>query len=270
MQSRLAITSADSPLAQALVAALQAVGADIQTLSDAEQPACVLNLAIFNPDLQAANQATDAAIHYAQQQNLPCIHLSSYQVFSADKKHIHSEKDEPHPLTDQDRFWFDRELAVALLPQHIILRTSWLIASRGDNLLTRLLSAFMDGERVQVHRRLRGAPTSIDDLARVIWAVFKQIQCGAANWGVMHYCSSDHCSEEEFAEQILQYLIQYQLLTAEPSLQLVGDDDDEAPTSAVLACRRLRDNFGVQARSWRPNLLLLIKDWLAQRNLSSN
>ena len=269
MQSRLAITSADSPLAQALVAALQTAGVEIQTLSQSNQPVCILNLALLNQDLHLAQTTTDAAIQFAQQQNLPCIHLSNYQVFSADKKHIHSEKDEPHPLTDQDRFWFDRELAVALLPQHIILRTSWLIASKGDNLLTRLLSAFMDGERVQVHRRLRGAPTSIDDLARVIWAVFKQIQCGAANWGVMHYCSSDHCSEEEFAEQILQYLIQYQLLTAEPSLQLVGDDD-EALTSAVLACRRLRDNFGVQARSWRPNLLLLIKDWLAQRNLSSN
>lgn len=266
MQSCLAITTADTPMAQALVAALQAAGADVQHLLDAREPVCLLNLAIFNPDMQTANETTDSAIGYAQQQNIPCIHLSTYKVFSADKKHIHSEKDEPHPLTDQDVFWLDRELAMATLPQHIILRTSWLIGSRGDNLLTRLLSAFMHGERVQVHRRLRGAPTSIDDLARIILALVKQIQCGAANWGVMHYCSSDHCSEEEFAEQILQYLIQYQLLTAEPSLQLLGGDEDEPLASAVLACRRLRDNFGIQARSWRPNLLLLIKDWLAQRN----
>lgn len=267
---RLLVTRLPSPFAHSLFESLLHLASpniEIQLLDDSveQQATCVLNLAIFNDDHLQAVADTQLAVNFCQKMQIPFIHLSSHRVFSGDKKNVHNEKDQPHP-TDEDMHLVHWEEMAGSVEKNIILRTSWLIGSRGKNLLTRLLSAFLDGNQVEVHRRLRGAPTTVDDLARVILALVKQIGCAAENWGVMHYCSSDHCSEEEFAEQVLQYLIQHQLLTAEPSLQLIGGDDDEQIASAILGCRRLRDGFGVQARSWRPNLLLMIKDWLANRN----
>lgn len=240
-----------------------------QVLPDQDLKAnCALNLAMLDDDLDTGVTDTKAIVSVCQQYQIPLIHLSSYQVFSGDKKNVHNEKDVPS--NSQNNLWFSAEAIVsAAIEKHIILRTSWLISSRGKNLLSRLLAAFLNGEKIQVHRRLRGAPTAIDDFARVTIAIIKQIQTGADNWGVMHYCSSDHCNEEEFAEQVLQYLIQYQLLTAEPSLQLV-DSEEESLSGAILGCRRLRDGFGIQARSWRPNLLAMIKEWLADKQLVKN
>jgi dTDP-4-dehydrorhamnose reductase len=274
MLPKLLITQAKSPLGQSLLQALDqqlSTSIDLIFLNDdhklhATDASCALNLSMLNQDLNEAIVETTVLANFCAEKNIPLIHFSSYRVFSGDKKHAHNEKDNPQPATEEDHQWLRAEDLVKPQAKHIILRSSWLIGSKGQNLLTGLLSAFLDGAQVEVRRRLRGAPTAVDDVARVIAALIKQIQCGADNWGAMHYCSSDHCSEEEFAEQVLQYLIQYQLLTAEPSLQLVDGDEEEHMVSAILGCRRLRDGFGIQGRSWRPNLLLMIKEWLINRN----
>jgi dTDP-4-dehydrorhamnose reductase len=78
----------------------------------------------------------------------------------------------------------------------------------------------------------------------------------------MHYCSSDACTEVEFAEQVIHMLRQQDLLKSDPELLVEDQLSDTEPVSAVLSCRRARDNFGVQARSWRPSLLPMIKQWI--------
>jgi dTDP-4-dehydrorhamnose reductase len=273
MPLRLLITQTRSELSQSLMSALQPLLAidDLIYFSDETSLEslkinCVLNCGMLDQQHPTALAETQIISRFCRQHKIPLIHLSSYRVFSAIKKNIHNEKDQPQPISDEDKQWMIAEELSATAEKHIILRTSWLIGPEGHNLLTQLLSGFLNGARINVHQDLRGAPTLVDDLARVLAAIIKQIHCGADNWGVMHYCSSDHCTEEEFAEQILQYLIQYQLLTAEPSLQLIDADEEERSVSAILGCRRLRECFGIQGRSWRPNLLLLIKEWLANKN----
>jgi dTDP-4-dehydrorhamnose reductase len=235
------------------------------------QPELVLNCrgweGAFGADGQELLMATAQQLaHICGAANIPLIQFSSYSLFGGDPKGTHSEKDAVAPLNDTGRAFAAVEQVIAeQVSRHIILRLSWVIGAYGDNLLTRLLNAFLAGASVTVNRRLRGAPTALSDAARVAVAISKQIHCGADNWGVMHYCSSDSCTEDEFAEQLLQLLIQQQLLTAEPSLSLIDTEEANEPLSAILGCRRARDCFGIQARSWRPSLLPLVKQWLHNR-----
>lgn len=248
----------------------------LQTYLDKHQPDLIVNCRGWEEAFQSGGQA--ALINTARQLaqvcaevQIPLIHFSSYSVFGGDGKGTHSEKDPVAPLSDTGHAFAEAEQVIAgALPKHIILRLSWVIGAYGDNLLTRLLSSFLAGASVTVNRRLRGAPTALSDAARVAVAMSKQIFCGAENWGVMHYCSSDACTEEEFAEQLLQLLIQQQLLTAEPSLSLVDNEPTDQAISAILGCRRARDYFGIQARSWRPGLLPLVKQWLHKREQSKS
>jgi dTDP-4-dehydrorhamnose reductase len=148
----------------------------------------------------------------------------------------------------------------------VCLRLSWVVGSYGQNHLTRLLDHLLGkgaaDESFTVNSRLRGAPTVLSDAARVAVAITKQIICGAGNWGVMHYCSGESCTEAEFAAQVVQVLQQLQKL--DEGVVLATDDSlpETEPVSGVLICRRVRDYFGVQARAWRPNLLPMIKQWL--------
>lgn len=290
MSFKLLLTDVISPLGKALEhelerepfklllpAAAELDWSDAQSLPaylQKHQPDLVINCRGWEEAFHSGGQAALAstARQLAQAcgaKQIPLIHLSSYSVFGGDNKVTHSEKDTVAPLNDTGRAFVEAEQVIAEhLAKHITLRLSWVIGAYGDNLLTRLLSSFLAGASVTVNRRLRGAPTALSDVARIVVAMSKQINCGAENWGVMHYCSSDSCTEDEFAEQLLQLLIQQQLLTAEPSLSLVDSDPTDESLSAILGCRRARDYFGIQARSWRPSLLPLVKQWLHNREQS--
>lgn len=199
-------------------------------------------------------------------QNIPLIHLSSYKVFGGDNKSIHNEKDIPTPNSDAGLAFLAAEQVVRQqLTKWICLRLSWVVGSYGENHLTRLLRDLMEEKPVTVSSRLRGAPTALSDAARVAVAMAKQIFCGAENWGVMHYCSNDTCSEAEFADQVLQVLHQQPLSGVDShqvKLNVVDNLPVNEPVSAVLNVNSVRDHFGIQPRTWRPSLLPMTKQWL--------
>lgn len=193
---------------------------------------------------------------------VPLIHFSSYKVFGVDNKSSHSEKDIPAPASAIGQAFFAAEQAIEHSEaKFIILRLGWIIGSIGDNHLTRLLSAIQTQQPITLSTRLRGAPTLLSDAVRVCVALVKQITCGADNWGVMHYCSGDALNEAEFGEQLVQLLAQQHLLKNDANFTLIDNAHTTEPLSAVLGCRRIRDAFGIQARSWRPSLLPLVKQW---------
>ena len=205
----------------------------------------------------AANIASACAIL-----DVPLIHFSSYQVFGVDNKSSHSERDIPAPVSAAGQAFFAAEQSIEhSATRYIILRLGWVIGSIGDNHLTRLLSAIQTQQPITLNARLRGAPTLLSDIVRVCIALVKQISCGSENWGVMHYCSGDGLNEAEFGEQLVQLLAQQQLLKQDVNFTLVDSTPTNEPASAVLGCRRIRDAFGVQARTWRPSLLPLVKQW---------
>jgi dTDP-4-dehydrorhamnose reductase len=287
MSLKLLVTDAVSPLGQALLHDLERepfnlLVPGVEELDWTDLAAVDVYIHHKRPDLVVNNYALDqlktqeGCVAFVQcvanlasacgARNIPLLHISSYQVFEGDSKSTHSEKDAVNPVNEAGRALVTAEQELeAIAPRHISLRASWVIGAYGDNLLTRLLNGYLGGHAVQANRRLRGAPTTMADFTRVIVALVKQITCGAENWGIMHYCSGDACTEEEFAEYLLQLIIQQQLLTAEPSLTIVDTPLSGEPSSAILTCRNIRDGFGIQPRSWRPSLLPLVRQWLHNR-----
>ncbi|WP_198147397.1 SDR family oxidoreductase [Gilvimarinus polysaccharolyticus] len=207
--------------------------------------------------------AADALAQVCQARNIPLIQLSSYRVFGDDNKSKHAERDEPVPNSVVGQAFYDAEHAVTeRLPRAIVLRTSWVIGSVGDNPATRLLIALQQDECWRLNSRLRGAPTALSDVARVIVGLIKQIGCGTECWGVYHYCSGDTCTEVEFAEQLAQVLEQQDYQGPTPKFEVVDEVRADEPVSAVLGVQRIRNDFGVQARTWRTTLVYIVKQWL--------
>lgn len=227
-----------------------------------QRPAVVLNSLGLADDPAKLAVAAGNLAHACAAREVPLVHLSSYRVFGDRKRSIHHEKDEPEPASAEGEAWRAAELAVLQAHERaIVLRYSWLVAGYGDNLLTHYLRAFAAGQPVSPSRRWRGAPTALSDAARVAIALAKQVVCGADNWGVMHYCTGDAVSEAEFVAELSQLLAQQGLLSESAQVQETDELPEGEPVSAVLGCRRIKDYFGVQARSWRPTLLPMVKLW---------
>ena len=231
-------------------------------------PSLVLNTLGWSPSLTQSQQASLPAVTRALAQacrspDIPIIHFSSYRVFDGSPKSGHSERDQPEPQSDQGRAWLAAEEALATGKKRwLVLRLSWILTGRGPGLLTRFLSAARAGEPVRANARLRGAPTLLSDVVRVVVAIIQQIDCGAGNWGLMHYASGQACNQAELAEAVLRVLAGLRPDWELPAVQRDEALPDLEPVSAVLSCRRLRDGFGIHARDWEPGLKLLTQQWL--------
>ena len=197
--------------------------------------------------------AAKALVRPCTELNICVVHLSSHRVFGGENKTAYDESDQPSPVDAMGRALREAERIFAdKLVHHITLRLSWLIGIQGDNLLPRLVRRLSSGQEVVVDPAVRGTPTFMADVGRVLVAMVKQMLCGADNWGVMHYSSGDPCSEAEFAQQLarlLQRCGEFKGVVKE-----VDNEQAQPVPSAVLSGRRCRDNFGIQARTWRRDL----------------
>lgn len=211
----------------------------------------------------AANLASACALL-----SIPLLHLSSDYVFDGHYASGYSEDDDASPLGVFGRSKWEGEARIRQsLPQHLILRVSWVFSTRGDNYLLRTLEQARHESVIEAVDDRRGCPTSAEDVARVILAILRQLTCGIDVWGTYHYCGAEITSRYGFSEAILAAARQFEELAVQ-ELRAVASADSPAaaqrPASSVLKCRKLLSTFGIRQRPWRTELQRVIREFYGE------
>ena len=194
------------------------------------------------------------------QYKMVLMHISSWRVFDGMKQEVYTTKDVPNPSgVLGSSFWQGEQHIREYCPRHIILRLSWVISPRGRNRLTRILNNLTNNKPVNVSANSRGRPTPADDVARVILAIMRQIDCNAKVWGTYHYNAAETVDEVSFAEVILAEASQYRDFPLNPA-ELPESDNTGKTVNACLETAHLRNTFGIHAKSWRSGVARLIRD----------
>jgi len=184
--------------------------------------------------------------------------LSDCRVFAGGKQR-HRETDKVEPNSVEGVAFVQREEFLrANHSLHMILRAGPLLASSGENVLTRLVALLRAGGAVPAASEPRFCPVAVDDLARVISAMSDQLDCDAHCWGTYHYNSSDATSPYEFAEAVLAAASQYWPLIDHVKIEAAV----LSPWSGAypqLNCHLIRDTFGIQQLTWRKAIPELLK-----------
>ena len=77
----------------------------------------------------------------------------------------------------------------SILPDHIILRTSWLYGVNGNNFVKTILKLATEKTALRVVADQFGSPTSAADLAKAVMTIAKKISAKEKfDWGTYHYC----------------------------------------------------------------------------------
>ncbi len=192
------------------------------------------------------------------------VHVSCAEVFSDPSAEPYREGSETAPLTMYSKSKLrGEELVRAALPRHIIVRTSWLFSSRGSSFVKELLELARQQKEINVAEGLQGAPTSSSDLARVILAMIKQLDCGAESWGTYHYAASESISWFGFAEAIVAAARQYEEIPLERLIEVPQSQLPmrQRPASSRLDCENILATFGVHQRTWRSGLMQVIRSY---------
>jgi dTDP-4-dehydrorhamnose reductase len=147
--------------------------------------------------------------------------------------------------------------------QHLILRTAWVYAARGQNFLRTMLRLAAERDELRVVDDQIGAPTPARWIAQTTanillrWlAMDKQEHENAC--GTYHLTASQRCSWFEFAEAIMLEAQSAGLLEEIPRMLPIASADyvtrARRPAFSVLDNARLALVFGQQLRSWPEGL----------------
>ncbi|MBI3941747.1 MAG: dTDP-4-dehydrorhamnose reductase [Chloroflexi bacterium] len=174
------------------------------------------------------------------------VFVSTDYVFDGQKGEPYEEADEPHPLSIYGCSKWLGEMAVReILPEHYIVRTSWLYGSGSSNFVTKILALADQKPELHVVTNEVGSPTYAWDLAGGIIRLLSYRQ-----YGVFHLVNEGACSRYEFAQEILRLAGRedYPLYPTDHFTRLA-----KPPAYAPLANRRAT-KLGIRLPSWQAAL----------------
>ena len=131
------------------------------------------------------------------------IHISTDYVYDGTKEVALKEDNAVAPLNTYG--WSKlqgEELALKKNPSSLIIRTSWVYSSFGNNFVKTMLRLFKEKEEINVVSDQFGSPTYAADLAEIIMEFINRMEQGEAFSGIVNYCNEGITNWFEFADEI--------------------------------------------------------------------
>ena len=184
------------------------------------------------------------------------IHISTDYVFDGTAHRPYKESDKVNPISQYGTTKRKGETALlALAPESIIIRTSWLYSPYGNNFVKTMLRLGAEQSKIKVVSDQIGTPTYALDLARAIYMVLMSHQ-----WveGIFHFSNEGVCSWYDFAKSIHR-------IARIDKCEIKPIPTEEYPTAAsrpfysVLDKTRIKATYGVKAPYWEDSLIECIK-----------
>src|SRR5262249_37434443 len=188
---------------------------------------------------------------------VPLIHLSTDYVFDGSKRDAYVEDDAVSPINVYGASKAAGEDAVrSCLPRHLILRTSWVYGTRGNNFVKTMLRLARQRKDIAVVGDQTGSPTAAADLAGAITNIVGKAAEVSRAWVPYHLCGAGATTWDEFARRI--FILSSTDADTAPVVRPISSQEFAAlarrPANSRLDCRRISEIFGVACPSWDASL----------------
>ncbi len=192
---------------------------------------------------------------YSKLSGAKIIHISTDYVFAGNACRPYEEINEvdPQGVYGETKL-IGEKYCRRENPNSIIIRTSWLYSSFGNNFVKTMLRLGSEREKINVVFDQIGTPTYAADLAGVILSIIQisEKQTDKFISGIYHYSNEGVASWYDFAKAIFEI--------SGVNCQVLPVLSDQFPTSAkrpnysVLNKAKIRNSFGIEIPYWRDSL----------------
>ena len=201
------------------------------------------------------HKAVDIISKWTSDNNKKLIHFSTDYVFDGLSQTPLNENSFTNPVNEYGLSKLKGE-QVCLLndPTSIIIRTSWLYSSFGNNFVKTMIELMKKNKSIRVVNDQIGSPTYAYDLAKVI---VKIIMYYKTESGVFHYSNQGEISWFEFARSIREF---YKL-----DCKIIGVSTDEFKTLAkrpkysLLDKSKIKKTFNLEIPNYKQSLINCIE-----------
>ena len=204
---------------------------------------------------------------WAKQTQALIVHYSTDYVFDGQGTRAYREDDATAPLGAYGRSKLAGENALRESGcDHLIFRTAWVYAARGQNFLRTMLRLGAERDQLRVVNDQRGTPTS----ARLIADATAQVLARDVRTnGTYHLCASGECTWYEFARAIFLRAAAAGIIQREPQVVPVTTADyptkAQRPAYSVLDTAKFHDAFGLHLPHWEHGLDAVIGELATMR-----
>ena len=197
------------------------------------------------------------------------VHYSTDYVFDGSGERPWREDDAARPLNIYGQTKLEGErLVAAPCARHLILRTSWVYASRGPNFARTMLRLAGEQAHLQVVDDQIGAPTGADLLADVTAHAVRATLLRPELAGLYHVTAAGQTSWCDYARFVLERAAHAgaKLKAAASAVQAVPSSQYPVAATRPLNSRmdisRLRDKFGLALPHWQPGVARMLTEIL--------
>ena len=197
------------------------------------------------------------------------FHYSTDYVFDGQSDQPYKETDETFPLNVYGDSKRAGEWAIAASKcRHIILRSSWVYSTHGNNFVLNMLRLAREHPELSIVDDQIGCPTWARNLARVsgeVTGCLLKHKTDSKYDGLYHYCDGTVTSWLEFARTIFSTAVILGLLDEMPITHPVKSTNysqvAQRPLFSVLDTSAIRNTFGVESVGLYESLVLCLEEY---------
>ena len=253
--------------------------ASLPSLVDEVQPDVIVNAAAYTAVDRAESEASLATAVNAEaprtlaksavQHGATLVHYSTDYVFAGDASRPYREDDDIAPTSVYGVSKASGEHAIRESEcRHLILRTAWVYAARGQNFLRSMLRLAAREPNLRIVHDQRGSPTWARFLAASTAHLIARMQSESRGEttlsGIYHLTAHGSTTWYDYANYLFDQAIQLGLLAEMPKVEPVTSDAFPTPAKrpawSVLDNSKVIRTFGIRVPHWREGVDACLRD----------
>lgn len=253
------------------------------------QPGLILNAAAYTAVDKAESEPEQAKrlngklpaqlADYAAMQGIPLVHYSTDYVYPGNGEDSWQEDSPTGPLSIYGQTKLEGDEAVVKSgTSHLIFRTSWVYAARGNNFMKTMLRLGREREALNIVNDQIGAPTPARLIAQITALACTNHHSPSTTHhslftinipqGIYHLAPRGEASWHGFASEIFKTARELGEELAIAPEGVVGIPTAEYPTPAKrplnsrMALSKLENSLGITMPTWQSQLGLTLREYL--------
>jgi dTDP-4-dehydrorhamnose reductase len=239
----------------------------IQQYLVSEKIQCIINCAAYTAVDKAESEPETARLinedavrnlaETAAAMGIFMVHTSTDYVFAGDGSRPYTEEDDVNPQSVYGHTKLGGERAmIASEVNGIIVRTSWLYSSHGNNFVKTMMRLAREIGALRVISDQAGTPTYSHDLAKAILDILPQAM-SIKGTEIFHYSNSGETNWYEFAVAITR--LAGIPCTVTPITTAEYPTAAKRPQYSILSKQKIISRFGITIPQWHDSLSDCIK-----------
>jgi dTDP-4-dehydrorhamnose reductase len=236
----------------------------LKTLFERVQPQYVINCAAYTAVDKAEDEidicravnktgALNVAV-LCKEFSVVLVHISTDFVFEGDIVDLLKEDDLAEPISVYGLTKLEGEQdIIAKLPEHYILRTSWLYSEFANNFVKSMLKYGAERDVLSIISDQIGTPTYAVDLAGAILDI---LESGKKEYGIYHYSNEGAISWYDFAKAIFDISGIQVIVRPIPTSEY--PTKATRPKFSVMDKSKFKETFEIEVPYWRDSLVKCI------------